>query len=41
MYTEIVKALIEQGFSEETASLLAEHINDRGWDTVRDALNTL
>ena len=41
MYTEIMEKLLEKGFSEETASRLAEFINDAGWDTVRDALNEI
>lgn len=41
MYQEIKDELIAKGFSEETASRLAEFINDAGWDTVRDALNNL
>lgn len=41
MYQEIIDKLIEKGFSEETASRLAEFINDAGWDTVRDALNEI
>lgn len=41
MYTEIKEALIESGVSEETACRLAEFIDDCGWDTVRDVLNTL
>jgi hypothetical protein len=41
MYQEIIDKLVEKGFSEETASRLAEFINDAGWDTVRDALNEI
>lgn len=41
MYKEIEKELLDRGFSEETACRLAEFINDAGWDTVRDALNSI
>jgi SOS response regulatory protein OraA/RecX len=41
MYQEIKNKLQQKGFSEETASRLAEFINDAGWDSVRDVLNEL
>lgn len=41
MYEEIKQALLDKGFSKDTACRLAEFINDAGWDTVRDALNAL
>jgi len=41
MFQRIYDSLIEKGFGDDTATRLAEFINDAGWDTVRDALNEI
>ena len=40
-FDTIRQALIDNGFSDDTASMLAEKLIDWGWEDIRDVLNSL
>lgn len=40
-FDTIRQALIDKGFTDDTASMLAEKLYDWGWEDIRDVLNNL
>ena len=40
-FTKIRTALMENGFDDYPASMLAEHLSDWGWENIKEVLNSI